>query len=74
MRFLRFRRYLDKHCKGTKSLLINPLLVTQMEAGDNKNEVLIWMSGAYGPSHVVGDIKMVVAQVESAISSIVSKK
>lgn len=66
MKFLKCRRYLDKNKRGTKPILINPLMVTQLEAGDSPGEICVWMSGAYGPTHIAGDMKMLTYQIESA--------
>lgn len=73
MKFLQYQRYLDKG-KTEKTLNINPLMVTIIEKGDQKQEVCIWMAGAYGPIHVVGDVKLIKLAVETAITKAMSNQ
>lgn len=67
--FLMYRRYLDKGKKGERTLAVNPFLVTAVDIGDKKDEALIYLSGAYGPLHVVGNAKLVKLALEAAISN-----
>jgi len=69
--FLQFRRYLDKDKKCERTLNINPILITAIEKGDKKDEVVIWVSGALHPLHVVGNVKLIKLAVEAAITSII---